>query len=290
MDWLGLSLVSAFTLATADALTKRYLSHYLARELVLVRFGITGILLLPLLVVRSWPELPLPFWYWVAALLPFEILAMWLYMQAIRQSPLSLTLPYLAFTPVFNTLTAYLLLGETVTLQGFSGIALVVCGVWLLNLDSARNGHGLDLFAPFRAILREPGSRRMLMVALLYSLTSVLGKGALQYTEPGFFGPFYFVLLGLVTALLFGLRNHNPFRVLTRHPWAHLGVGVFMAVMVVTHFYAIEHVEVAYMIAVKRTSLLFGMLYGAWLFAETGLVKNLVAGVLMILGILLIVS
>ena len=290
MDWLGLSLVSAFALATADTLTKRYLSHYRASDLVLVRFGATGILLLPLLAARPWPELPLPFWYWIAALLPFEILAMWLYMQAIRQSPLSLTLPYLAFTPVFNMLTAYLLLGETVTLQGFTGIALIVCGAWLLNLESARNDRGLDVFGPFRAILRERGSRLMLIVALLYSLTSVLGKGALQYTEPGFFGPFYFVLLGLVTILLFSLRNARPLQVLTRHPWAHLGVGLFMALMVLTHFYAIAHVEVAYMIAVKRTSLLFGMLYGAWLFAETGLAKNLVAGMLMILGILLIVG
>jgi drug/metabolite transporter (DMT)-like permease len=290
MDWLGLSLLSAFALATADTLTKRYLSHYRAGDLVLVRFGITGLLLLPLLIVRPWPEIPLPFWYWVAALLPFEILAMWLYMQAIRQSPLSLTLPYLAFTPVFNTLTAYVLLGETVTLQGFSGILLVVGGAWLLNAESATNARGMNALAPFRAILHERGSRLMLIVALLYSLTSVLGKGALQYVSPGFFGPFYFVLLGLVTMLLFSLRDTRPLQVLTRHPWAHLGVGSFMAVMVVAHFYAIAHVEVAYMIAVKRTSLLFGMLYGAWLFAETGLVKNLVAGALMILGIMLIVS
>ena len=84
------------------------------------------------------------------------------------------------------------------------------------------------------------------------------------------------------------VRNHNPLRVLVRHPWAQLGVGLFMGLMVVTHFYAIADVEVAYMIAVKRTSLLFGMLYGAWLFAETGLSRNLVAGVLMILGIVLI--
>ena len=53
--------------------------------------------------------------------------------------------------------------------------------------------------------------------------------------------------------------------------------------------YAIEHIEVAYMIAVKRISLLFGLLYGAWLFKETGLLKNLVAGMLMVLGVFLIV-
>jgi len=47
---------------------------------------------------------------------------------------------------------------------------------------------------------------------------------------------------------------------------------------------------VAYMVAVKRTSLLFGLLYGAWLFGESGLRKNLLAGLLMVLGVYLIVS
>lgn len=290
MDWFSLTLLSAFSYATADTLTKRYLSHYRPGEMVLVRFGATGIVLLPLLMLQPWPALTLAFWGWMAALLPLEILAMWLYMRAIRESALSLTLPYLAFTPAFNVLTGYVLLGETVTWTGFSGISLVVCGAWLLNLDAARNGRRLDIIAPFRAIAREPGSRLMLGVAALYSLTSVLGKGALQYVPPGFFGPFYFLLLGVMTALLFTSREVKPWQVLGRHPWAHLGVGVFMGVMVVTHFYALPQVEVAYMIAVKRTSLLFGILYGAWLFDETGLKKNLLAGVLMVLGVFLIVE
>jgi drug/metabolite transporter (DMT)-like permease len=214
---------------------------------------------------------------------------MWLYMQAIRSSPLSLTLPYLAFTPAFNTLTAYLVLGETVTLSGFSGILLIVFGAWLLNLQATQNGSGLNILAPFRAITRERGSRLMLMVAALYSLTSVTGKGALLHVTPAFFGPFYFVALGTASLLLFASRDVSSWRALGRHPWAHLAIGACMSAMVVAHFYAIEHIEVAYMIAVKRTSLLFGMLYGAWLFKETGLLKNLVAGMLMVLGVFLIV-
>jgi len=285
MNWLWLTLCSAFFLATADMLTKRYLSHYRTGELVLVRFGVAGALLLPLLLLQPWPELPAPFWGWVAGLLPLEILAMWLYMQAIRDSPLSLTLPYLAFTPVFNILTGYLFLGETVTWWGLAGIFLVVCGAWLLNLDS---GHKWNVLAPFVAITRERGSRLMLITAALYSLTSVMGKGALQYAAPGFFGPFYFVVLGISAALVFSSRDISSWRALGRHPWAHLGVGIFMAAMVVAHFYAIAHIEVAYMIAVKRTSLLFGMLYGAWLFGETGLARNLAAGVLMVLGVFLV--
>jgi drug/metabolite transporter (DMT)-like permease len=289
MNWLALTLLSAFALATADALSKRYLSHYRPGELVLVRFGVSGALLLPVLLWQPWPALSPAFWGWMAVSIPMELLAMWLYMQAIRTSPLSLTLPYLAFTPAFNTLTGYVVLGETVTWTGLSGILLVVLGAWLLNLDAATNGTRLNMLAPFRAITRERGSRLMLIVAAIYSLTSVTSKGALLQANPAFFGPFYFVVLGAAAAVLFASRDVSSWRAPGKHPWAHLGIGIFMAAMVVTHFYAIEHIEVAYMIAVKRTSLLFGMLYGAWLFRETGLVKNLIAGALMVLGVYLIV-
>jgi len=289
MHWINLTLLSAFFLATADTLSKRYLSHYRPGELVLVRFGVSGALLLPLLLWQPWPSLTPAFWGWIAIALPMELLAMWLYMQAIRTSPLSLTLPYLAFTPAFNTLTGYVVLGETVTWAGFSGILLIVFGAWLLNLHAAQNGLGLNLLAPFRAITQERGSRLMLIVAAIYSLTSVTSKGALLHVTPAFFGPFYFVILGAASLLLFASRDVSSWRALGRHPWAHLGIGLCMGAMVITHFYAIEHIEVAYMIAVKRTSLLFGMLYGAWLFKETGLLKNLLAGVLMVLGVFLIV-
>jgi drug/metabolite transporter (DMT)-like permease len=239
---------------------------------------------------QPWPPLSTIFWGWIAVSLPLELIAMWLYMLAIRDSPLSLTLPYLAFTPVFNTLTGYLLLGETVSWRGFSGILLVVLGAWLLNLEMKHDSASLNVLAPFRAITRERGSRLMLIVAAIYSVTSVTGKAAMLQVTPGFFGPFYFVLLGIASALLFASRDTDSWQALGRHRAAHLGIGLCMAAMVVTHFYAIAHVEVAYMVAVKRTSLLFGLLYGAWLFGETGLRKNLLAGLLMIAGVFLIVS
>jgi drug/metabolite transporter (DMT)-like permease len=42
------------------------------------------------------------------------------------------------------------------------------------------------------------------------------------------------------------------------------------------------------MIAVKRTSLLFGILYGALIFREPGLARRLPAGGLMVAGVALI--
>jgi drug/metabolite transporter (DMT)-like permease len=289
MEWLPLTLVSAFCIATADALTRKYLQDYSARELVIIRFGIPGILLLPLLAMQPMPELATEFWYWTAALIPLEVTAMLLYSQAIRDTSLSLTLPYLAFTPVFNTVTGYILLQEQVSLIGFSGIMLVVSGAWLLNLEHAR-GDRFDVIAPFRAIVSERGSRLMLITAALYSITSVLGKGALAYTTPVFFGTLYYVVIGFSVILVFSIGARTPVHVLWRKPAPHLAIGLFMAVMVVTHFFAIQHVEVAYMIAVKRTSLLFGILYSVLLFHERARIEHFLAGGLMLAGVYLIVS
>jgi uncharacterized membrane protein len=69
-----------------------------------------------------------------------------------------------------------------------------------------------------------------------------------------------------------------------------LVVAALNALMVFTHFLALARVEVAYMVAIKRTSLLFGILYGALLFGETGLASHLAAGALMVAGVAVIVT
>ncbi len=288
MGWLPLTLLCAFALASADAGTKAWLQGYSARELALIRFAIASIMMLPIAVAQPFPDLPPAFWGWIVALLPLEISAMLLYMRAIRDHPLSLTLPYLAFTPVFVVLTGALLLGEHVSVKGFGGILLVVAGAWLLNIEHATRGDWRSWWRPLRAILHDSGSRTMLLVAFLYSLTSVMGKGAMRYMAPELFGPFYFGLLGLVTLTVFGTLQPPILIRIWRRPWAVLTVAAIFGLMVVTHFIALQKVEVAYMIAVKRTSLLFGILYGALFFHERGLGAHLFAGMLMVAGVVLI--
>lgn len=290
MDWLTLSLLCAFSLASADAVTKRWLQGFDTREITLVRFVWPAVLLSPLLMAEPLPALPMAFWSWMGILLPVEILAMLLYMRAIRDYPLALTLPYLAFTPVLVVLTGWLLLGERISGRGLAGIVLVVAGAWLLNLQRPDFSQWRTLGAPLGAILRNPGSRMMLGVAALYSLTSVGGKGAMQYMPPQQFGAFYFALVSAATLLIFGVRRPALVRALWRRPAPSLVVGAFMAAMVFTHFLAIQKVEVAYMIATKRTSLLFGMIYGALWFHERDLPARLLAGALMVAGVFLILK
>jgi drug/metabolite transporter (DMT)-like permease len=296
MDWLPLTLLCAVALASADAVTKARLAGYAAGELLLVRFGLTGLLLAPALLIWPLPPVPAAFWAWMGVLVPLEILAMGLYVVAIRDGPLSHTLPYLAFTPVLTTLTSWAVLGERVSPAGFLGVSLIVGGAWLLNREPGSPGadrpggraRPRGLLAPFGRMLEQRGARLMLAVAAIYSLTAPLGKAAMRHTGPESFGPFYFALIGGATLLLLPWREPHGLQALWRRPVWNLAVAALLAVMVVTHFLALARVEVAYMIAVKRTSLLFGILLGWWLFGERGLARNLLATGLMVGGVALI--
>lgn len=289
MEWLPITLLCALSLAASDAATKAWLPDYSARELSLVRFTVAGLLLSPVFLFYPLGSPEPGFWLWMAALVPLEILAMLLYMTSIRDHPLSLTLPYLAFTPVFVLLTGWLILGEQADSSGFSGILLVVFGGWLLNVEHAEIRNWRTWADPLKAIVREPGSRMMLGVALIFSLTSVGGKAAMQYSTPESFGAFYFATTGAVTALVFSVGNRRILPRLWRRPLPVLLVAGLTAVMVASHFIALSLVEVAYMVSVKRTSLLFGILFGALFFHERGLGTHLVAGAIMVCGIYLIV-
>ena len=67
--------------------------------MVVVRLGLSGLLLTPWVLTFDLPALPPPFWGWLALIMPLEIVAMLMYMKAIRDHPLALTVPYLAPSP-----------------------------------------------------------------------------------------------------------------------------------------------------------------------------------------------
>ena len=112
----------------------------------------------------------------------------------------------------------------------------------------------------------------------------------MQYMAPEMFGPFYFALVGLALLPLLGVMRPTTFLSVWRKPIPVFATAALMGLMLVTHFIALNRVEVAYMIAVKRTSLLFGLLYGAWLFKEPGLSSHLLAGSVMLIGVALIAT
>jgi drug/metabolite transporter (DMT)-like permease len=284
MLWLPLSLLAALTLATTDAMIKRFFSDLSPYEMAMIRLMYT----LPWLIGSLFfVHLECPdrtFFIAVASALPFEICALYCYMKAIKVSPLSLTLPFLAFTPAFIILTGRIVLGEKLNPIGIAGIILIVIGSYCLNISRVKGG----LFDPVKAIFREPGSRLMLLVSFIYSITAVIGKVGTLHSSPYFFGSTYNIALAIVMTALMPFMQGVTVKRLTRFSLKGMTIGAIYAVTIFSHFLAISQVEAAYMVSVKRISLLFGILYGAWWFREEKIGERLFGAVIMLAGVFVI--
>ena len=282
MSWIFYSLIAAFSLATADAISKKALTRTDEYVIAWVRQGYA----LPFLAIPFFftgiPHLDSTFWLTLLFLLPLDVTAIILYLKAIRLSPLSLTIPFIALSPVFVIITAWIFLGELPDISGLTGIILITFGAYLLNVRATRDG----LLGPLKAIRREKGSALMIIVALIYSITATLGKVAVQHSHPVFFGAFYPFVLAVVFTIIVGFKGKLP--KVTSHPRMFLCIGLFTAIMILSHFMAISLIDVAYMISVKRCSLIFSVIYGWTLFNEINITERLIGSILMIGGVVAI--
>ena len=278
-----LSLSAAFTLATSDAFTKKALASYNEYTVAWLRLVFALPLLLLIFLFIPLPKLDREFYMAFLLALPLEILSIVLYMKSLRLSPLSLTLPFLALTPVFLIFVSYVMLGEKVSFFGVIGILLIAVGSYTLNISKVRKG----VLEPFRAVAREKGSVLMIVVALIYSLTSSLGKMAIKHSSPLFFGISYYTALALFFTPIAlykgkGIRKGTALSVLLP--------GVFYSFMVICHMIAISLAKVAYVISIKRMSILVSVVYGYYVFKEENIRERLFGSLLMIIGFVIIVT
>jgi len=283
--WILYALLTALFLATSDALTKRILA---SRDEYFVAWA-RLLFALPLLAISflfiEIPSVDRTFWIAISCALPLEIIGVILYTKALKVSPLSLTIPFLALTPLFLIVISYLLLGEKVSIVGSIGILLITIGSYTLNIHSARE----TVIEPIKAIFKEKGSVMMIIVAFIYSITSSLGKMAIEHSSPIFFGSFYFILLTFLFTPIVAVRNKGKF-ILTKKEIIPLAfIGVTYSLMVIFHMVAMSLTKVAYMISVKRMSLLFSILYGYLLFKEERITERAVGGIIMFIGFVIIV-
>jgi drug/metabolite transporter (DMT)-like permease len=283
--WVLYSLASALMLATSDALTKKALTEENEYSVAWLRIVFSLPVLIAALFIAGKPEPGPDFYRAFFIAMPLEVLAMILYVKALRLSPLSLTLPFLSLTPIFIILFSYIILGEKASLRGGAGILLMAAGGYTLNFHSIGKG----LFEPFRAIGKEKGSLLMIVVAVIYSITASFGKMAIMNSSPIFFGSTYWIVITFAVSPFFiSGRRKRSLRLKKTELRYTLLAGVCFSIMVVFHMMAMSMSKVAYMIAVKRTSLLIGVLYGYLFFREGYIRERFIGAALMLSGLMLL--
>src|SRR6056297_2767450 len=75
-----------------------------------------------------------PYYFLLATIsIILNLAANFLFLRAVQISPLSLTTPYLAFTPIFSAITGLIFLGQIPNIFGWLGILIILAGAFVMN-------------------------------------------------------------------------------------------------------------------------------------------------------------
>ena len=230
----------------------------LAFNLVQAWFApLVGLLLWPWLDLEA---LPASVWLWCALSGVAHALYFYWLTRAFEQGEMSLVYPIARSTPALVPFVAVPLLGESISLGGASGIAVVLLGMWAVN------GGFVD-----RHRLLEPAARYAgltLLASVAYSLLDKRGMAELAATpldSPLPRAAIFYVLLHVSLLIVFTplvLRKRSPARLasalracllrgMTASAVSFVGYGLILA--------ALATAPVSYVVAVRQTSVLFAV-------------------------------
>lgn len=244
------------------------------------------IILAPALLLTGVPHLGDSFW-WSALLKIFiQIVALLFYTAALQKTDLSLALPMLAFTPAVTMVISYFMNGDVPSSLGIIGVLLIMSGAYLLNITKRKG----DVLAPLRAVFENKGVFYMLLVSMLWGVTTSLDKTAVRNSGPVFYSFFVTVIISILLTPIALLRYKKEFfKVFTTSNLKSLiPIGILEGTVQLAQMTAVSLTLAAYVIAIKRSSIIISSILGYLVFKEK--IKSRILPILvMFVGILFIV-
>jgi drug/metabolite transporter (DMT)-like permease len=297
MLWVLLAIIGAISNAAYYIIVKSRITTRDPRILTALGFLFSGVLLLVISAARGFPVIGPDYYRAVIISGILNIIGLTLIFRAMESSDLSLSMPMLSFTPVFLVGTSYLLLHEMPSAAGILGICIIVSGSYVLNI-SAEHEHFFD---PVKSMVQNRGSWYMLIVAFLFAASINYDKIAMLNSDPVFGMAFTLLFISGAFALIISITQHpagqNPVC-----PGSQPGMGFSLGpylvpALLAAIFVSAECVSInvaytlqiaPYVIAIKRLSIIFMVLYGTIVCAEDELRTRIAGSVLMVGGAVII--
>lgn len=223
--------------------------------------------------------------YWVIVLNGILMLiTTYLLVKATQISDLSVSMPMLSLTPLFLILTSYIMLNELPTFYGFFGIFLIVLGAYAIHIKDYKKG----FFEPFKSLIKDKGSFYAIIVAFIWSITSNLFKIGILQSSPLFYVSAVYIFTSIIMLPLILIKFKEKVKEAKTNFNSLVLLGFLSAFVVATVAYAIAVAIVPYVIALKRSSIIFSVLLGFSLFKEKNFKHAIIGAGIMFIGIILI--
>jgi drug/metabolite transporter (DMT)-like permease len=217
-------------------------------------------------------------------LILLNLVSLYLFLSVLKTGELSTYIPLLSFTPLFSAVYANIILGESLNYLQYVGIFFIIMGAYLLYVNK---------FSSFKKkkfnLLRNKNFFMVIIVALIWSLTPVLDKECMKYTDiylHGFIQSLgmllFFPLIFIKQITLKSLSLHKKIR-----------VNFFILALVVIGFlstffqlFTLNHIFVAELEALKRSiGIILSLIFGYYIFKEKISLIKVLAVFIILLGV-----
>lgn len=289
IPWYVFALLSAFFVALAAIFEKKALMHDEPLHFSASSTVAVGVLSLPLLFFVHWQTLTLTTLVFIYIISVLATIAFCLVAYSLKKLEAGEQSLILALTPAATALFAFLFIGEVLSFQAAGGLLLVVCGLLVLEFPSAKAGFRS------RAFHKKILPLTLAFCAVVVYATSavfdriVLGSHAVEAID--------FIVLAqtgqLLNFVVFGLlrakRDHLFSSSFARQPAKVLAFSALMFLSRVLYAQSVSMAFVALTAALKRTGALFTIVMARAYLHERGTTHKLIAGGIILTGVLLII-
>ncbi|MBI5712340.1 MAG: DMT family transporter [Chloroflexi bacterium] len=207
--------------------------------------------------------------------------------KALKLADVSLVTPLLIFSPVFTVLISAIFLGELPSARGLLGVGFILSGGYWLNSNS-----GVGWLTPLKSVALKPGVALVLFADLLWAITPLFEKVAIQHTNPESPRFVAFVAITLLVIFLTPLtlsRGWSALEKLAFHRKALFLASLIAGTAPVLGYTAIGLGMVGIVATLFKLSTMMTVVWSSLFLKEQGLRQRLPASGLMIIGAVIIV-
>lgn len=242
-------IVSAFFWAAFDLTRKLTLEKISSINLLLI-FTITQLIIFFIwLFFEDFSINLIPYLLPGITLIIIGLFSALLFLKAIKQSDLSLTIPLLSLSPMFSSLFSFFFLNEQLSNIQYLGIFLIILGTLILYSKKLTI---YEIIKSFKIILKNSSAKLMVLVSIIWSLTPVLDKICLKNSSVNIHG--FIQSLGMITLLIFLFKRDKVQTENTKKNWRIIFLTVFIgSTATILQFYAILTNYVPIMESIKRS-------------------------------------
>ncbi len=229
----------------------------------------------------GWHTLPLPFILIVLAQMPTELLVAYFYVRAFQYSPQSLVGPLFSLSVIFLVPVSFFAFDIIPSPLGWAGIITGLLGTFFLGWDLDRK----EFRSSLSVIFSERGTYYMLAAAACSVVAVTLIKFSYAYVSPltdGFYAMSGVAICYLPFVLKSNLQN------LKGHLKHLILMGASASAGQTFTYLGLFYLAPAYFISLKRSAILFDVLFGKFVHGETHFKGRLIGALFMISGIILI--